>query len=167
MSAEDAFFETVALWSQVAGAIVFLVVLILLFRKYLIPAVVANEQARNAEIVDAEKRLARMRADAAKARVEVETADRDAAEILSRVERIAARDREHILADANAEGGRLVRNADGELERARLVARDRLRIEFIEKALVQARTEAPARVDAALNSELVKRTVDDLARGNA
>jgi F0F1-type ATP synthase membrane subunit b/b' len=167
MSAEDAFFETVALWSQVAGAIVFLVVLILLFRKYLIPAVVANEQARNAEIVDAEKRLARMRADAAKARVEVETADRDAAEILSRVERIAARDREHILADANAEGGRLVRNADGELERARLVARDRLRIEFIEKALVRARTEAPARVDAALNSELVKRTVDDLARGNA
>jgi F0F1-type ATP synthase membrane subunit b/b' len=167
MSAEDAFFETVALWSQVAGAIVFLVVLILLFRKYLIPAVVANEQARNAEIVDAEKRLARMRADAAKARVEVEVADRDAAEILSRVERIAARDRAHVLAAANAEGDRLVRNAEGELERARLVARDRLRIEFIEKALAQARAEAPARVDAAMNSELVRRTVDDLARGNA
>jgi F0F1-type ATP synthase membrane subunit b/b' len=167
MSAEDAFFETVALWSQVAGAIVFLVVLILLFRKYLIPAVVANEQARNAEIVDAEKRLARMRADAAKARVEVEVADRDAAEILSRVERIAARDRAHVLAAANAEGDRLVRNAEGELDRARLVARDRLRIEFIEKALAQARAEAPARVDAAMNSELVRRTVDDLARGNA
>jgi F0F1-type ATP synthase membrane subunit b/b' len=167
MSAEDAFFETVALWSQVAGAIVFLVVLVLLFRKYLIPAVVANEQARNAEIVDAEKRLARMRADAAKARVEVEVADRDAAEILSRVQRITARDREHVLAEANAEGDRLVRNAEGELDRARLVARDRLRIEFIEKALAQARAEAPARVDAAMNSELVRRTVDDLARGNA
>ncbi len=167
MTAEDAFFETVALWSQVAGAIVFLVALILLFRKYLIPAVVANEQARNAEIVDAEKRLARMRADAAKARVEVETADRDAAEILARVERVIERDREHTLAEAKAEGDRLVRNAEGELERARLVARDRLRIEFIEKALAQARAEAPARVDAAMNAALVKRTVDDLARGNA
>jgi F0F1-type ATP synthase membrane subunit b/b' len=166
MSAQDAFFETVALWSQVAGAIAFVVVLILLFRKYLIPAVVANEQARNAEIVDAEKRLARMRADAAKARVEVETADRDAAEILARVERIAAREREHTLAEATAEGDRLVRNAGGELERARLVARDRLRIEFIEKALGRARAEAPARVDAATNAALVQRTVDDLVRGH-
>jgi F0F1-type ATP synthase membrane subunit b/b' len=166
MSAEDAFFETVALWSQVAGAIVFLVVLILLFRKYVIPAVVANEQARNAEIVDAEKRVARMRADAAKARVEIETADRDAAEIRARVERIAARDREHTLAEATAEGDRLVRNAEGELERARLVARDRMRIEFIEKALAQARAEAPARVDAGVNAALVQRTVEDLARGN-
>jgi F0F1-type ATP synthase membrane subunit b/b' len=167
MSTQDAFFETVALWSQVAGAVAFLVVLILLFRKYLIPAVVANEQARNAEIVDAEKRLARMRADAAKARVEVEVADRDAAEIRGRVGRVAEREREHALAEANTEGDRLLRNAEGELGRARLVARDRLRVEFIEKALAQARAEAPARVDAAVNGALVKRTVDDLARGNA
>jgi F0F1-type ATP synthase membrane subunit b/b' len=166
MSAEDAFFETVALWSQVAGAIAFLVVLILLFRKYLIPAVVANEQARNAEIVEAERRLARMREESAKARAEVENADRDAAEILGRVERVAARDRDHTLADANAEGQRLVRNAEGELDRARLVARDRLRIEFIEKALGRARAEAPARVDAATNAALVQRTVDDLVRGH-
>jgi F0F1-type ATP synthase membrane subunit b/b' len=166
MSAEDAFFETVALWSQILGAIVFLVVLILLFRKYLVPAVVANERARNAEIVDAEKRLARMRAGAAKARVEVETADRDAAEILARVERVAERDRAHVLAEANAEGHRLLSNAEGELARARLVARDRLRVEFIEKALARARAEAPVRVDAALNGALVNRTVDDLARGN-
>ena len=166
MSAEDAFFETVALWSQVAGAVAFLVVLVLLFRKYLIPAVKANEQARNAEIVDAEKRLARMREDCARARNEVETADRDAAEILSRVERVVAHDREHALAEATAEGDRLVRNAQGELARARLVARDRLRIEFIEKALARARAEAPAGLDAGLNAELVQRTVDDLVRGH-
>ncbi len=166
MSAEDAFFETVALWSQVAGAVAFLLVLILLFRKYLIPAVKANEQARNAEIVDAERRLARMREGCAKARAEVETADRDAAEILGRIERVAARDREHALAEATAEGDRLVRNAGGELARARLVARDRLRIEFIEKALARARAEAPARVDAGLNGKLVERTVDDVVRGH-
>jgi F0F1-type ATP synthase membrane subunit b/b' len=165
MSAQNAFFETVALWSQVAGAVAFLVVLVLLFRKFLIPAVIANEQARNAEIVDAEKRLARMRADAAKARAEIETAERDAAEILGRVEHVAAREHEHALADANAEGERLLHNAEGELDRARLVARDRLRIEFIEKALAHARAEAPARVDDALNAALVRRTVEDLARG--
>lgn len=161
-----AFFENVALWSQVVGALAFLLVLVLLFRKYLIPAVVANERARNAEIVDAENRLARMKADADKARAEVELADRDAAEILGRVERIAAREREHALAEANAEGNRLLNNAAGELERGRLLARDRLRAEFVEKALERARAEAPSRVDDALNRILVDRTVDDLVRGN-
>jgi F0F1-type ATP synthase membrane subunit b/b' len=159
-------FESVALWSQVVGALAFLLALVFLFRKYLIPAVVANEQARNAEIVDAENRLARMKAAADKARAEVETADRDAAEIRGRVKRVAAREHEHALAEANAEGDRLLRNAEGELERARLVARDRLRIEFIEKALARARAEAPRRVDDALNRALVNRTVDDLVRGH-
>ncbi|HEX3468390.1 MAG TPA: hypothetical protein VHT05_09960 [Candidatus Elarobacter sp.] len=165
MSAEDAFFETVALWSQVAGAVAFLVVLILLFRKYLIPAVKANEQARNAEVADAEKRLARMREGCDKAADEVATAERDAAEIRGRVAAVTARERERTLADATAEGNRLVHNAEGELGRARMVARDRLRVEFIEKALARARAEAPARVDAGLNGKLVERTVDDLARG--
>jgi F0F1-type ATP synthase membrane subunit b/b' len=160
------FFENVALWSQVGGALAFLLALVLLFRKYLIPAVVANEQARNAEIVDAENRLARMKADADKARAEVELAGRDAAEILGRVEGVAAREREHALADANAEGNRLLHNAEGELERGRLVARDRLRAEFVEKALAQARAQAPSRVDDALNRILVDRTVDDLVRGH-
>jgi len=161
-----AFFESVALWSQVVGALAFLLVLVLMFRKYLIPAVVANEQARNAEIVEAENRLARMKAAADKARAEVETADRDAAEIRGRVERVAGREREHALAEANAEGNRLLRNAEGELERGRFVARDRLRVEFIEKALARARTEAVSRVDDALNRALVNRTVDDFARGH-
>lgn len=165
MSAEDAFFETVALWSQIAGALAFLIVVVLLFRKYLIPAVKANEQARNAEVAEAEKRLARMRAGCESARTEVATAESDAAEIRGRVDRVVARDREHTLAEANAEGNRLIHNAEGELARARLVARDRMRIEFIEKALARARAEAPARVDAALNGQLVERTVDDLARG--
>lgn len=166
MSAEDAFFETVALWSQVAGAIAFLLVLVLLFRKYVIPAVKANEEARNAEIVDAERRLARMREECAGASAEIENAERDAAEIRGRVTSIVAHDRDHALAEATAEGDRLVRNAEGELARARLVARDRLRIEFIEKALARARAEAPARVDDGLNAELVRRTVDDVVRGH-
>lgn len=159
-----AFFEQVALWSQVAGAVAFLLVLVLLFRKYLIPAVAANQVARNAEITAAEARLARMKSDASKARAEVEAADRDATEIRSRIPQVVARERDHALAEANAEGDRLIRNAEGELERGRLIARDRLRVEFIEKALGRARTDAVGRVDDALNAMLVKRTVDDVVR---
>lgn len=165
MEGNHAFFESVALWSQVLGAIVFLVVLILLFRKYLVPAVEANEKARNAEIAQAEARRERVRAEAAAARGEVEAAQRDAAEIRARVDAIVTREREHLLAEAKADGERMVRNAEGELERARMAARDRLRIELIEKALLQARAQAASRVDERTNARLVNETVADLSRG--
>ena len=165
MESNNAFFVQVALWSQVAGAVAFLVVLILLFRKYLIPAVDANEKARNAQIAEAEARRTRMQTEASKARGEIEAADRDAAEIRRRVEHAIELDRAHALDEAGAEGARLVRNAEGELERARLAARDRLRIEFIEKALAKARAEAPKRVDPATNERLIGQTVGDLVKG--
>src|SRR5665213_2532780 len=118
----NAFFEHVALWSQVAGAVAFLLAMVVIFRKSMVPAVVANQQARNAEIAEAETRRARMQGDAAKARVEVATA-------------------------------------------ARYAARDRLRVEFIEKALAKARAEAPARVDDTTNRRLVETTLADLVQG--
>jgi F0F1-type ATP synthase membrane subunit b/b' len=166
MEGNNQFFEQIALWSQVAGAVAFLVVLILMFRKYLIPAVEANQAARNAQLAEAEARRLRMQNEAAKARADIEAADRDAAEIRGRVERVANRDRTHALDEANAEGERLVRNAEGELERARLAARDRLRVELIEKALVKARAQAYARVSDTVNQALVEKTVADLTRGN-
>lgn len=167
METQNAFFENVALWSQVLGAVAFFVVLILLFRKYLIPAVKANQDARNAEIAETEARLARMQAEGAKARGELERADQDAAQIRARMAGTVRADREHILAEAKADGERLVHNAEGELERARLAARDRLRVEFIEKALVQARAQASSRVSADLDGRLVESTVDALVRGNS
>ena len=65
MESTNAFFVQVALWSQVAGAVAFLVVLVVMFRKFLIPAVDANEEARNAQIAEAEARRTRVQADAA------------------------------------------------------------------------------------------------------
>ena len=165
MDSGTAFFEQVALWSEVAGAAAFLLVVIVMFRKFLVPAVVANQQARNAELAEAESRRARMQAEAANARAEVEMAERDAVEIRSRIATIAAHDRDRQLAEAKADGERVVRNAEGELERARFAARDRLRVEFIEKALAKARADAPARVDDATNQKLVETTVADLVRG--
>ncbi len=165
METTNRFFESVALWSQVLGAVVFLIVLILLFRKYLIPAVEANERARNAEIAEAEARRERVRAEAGTARAEVEGAQRDAAEIRARVETVVEREHDQLVAEARADGERMVRNAQGELERARMAARDRLRIELIEKALLQARAQAAGRVDERTNTRLVNETVDDLSRG--
>ncbi|MEA2663684.1 MAG: hypothetical protein QOI11_628 [Candidatus Eremiobacteraeota bacterium] len=167
MESTNGFFESVALWSQVLGALVFLAVLILLFRKYLVPAVEANEKARNAEIAEGEARRERIKAEAAAARAEVERAQHEAEEIRSRAAAFGQREREHLLAEARADGERIVRNAEGELERARLAARDRLRVELIEKALVRARAEAPGRVDPSLNARLVDETVADLTRGKA
>jgi F0F1-type ATP synthase membrane subunit b/b' len=165
MESNNAFFVQVALWSQVAGSVAFLIVLIVLFRKFMIPAVLANQAARNAQLAEAEARRTRIQTDAAHARGEIEAADRDAAEIRSRVARATEHDRAHTLDEANAEGERLVRNAEGELERARIAARDRLRIELIEKALRKARAQASGRVSDAVNKALVDATVDDLARG--
>jgi len=62
MESTNNFFVQVALWSQVAGAVAFLVVVVVMFRKFLIPAVDANEKARNAQIAEAEARRTRVQA---------------------------------------------------------------------------------------------------------
>ncbi len=167
MESQNGFFVQVALWSQVAGSAAFLLVLILLFRKYLVPAVDANEKARNAQLAEAEARRTRIRNEASKARGEIEVADREATEIRARSAHLIEVDHTRSLAEATSEGQRLVRNAEGELERARLQARDRLRIELIEKALAKARADAPQRVSAAVDHALVETTIADLTRGEA
>ncbi|HYZ17572.1 MAG TPA: hypothetical protein VE591_14270 [Candidatus Acidoferrum sp.] len=160
-------FAQIALWSQVAGAIAFVVVVVLLFRKYLMPAVKANQDARNAEIAEAEARCERLKAELAKAQADLRAAESDAAEIRSRIAVVEKREREKAIADAKHEGERLLTNAQGELSRARMAAMDRLRIELIEKALQRARVEAAQRVDDTTNSRLVEQVVDDLTRGKA
>ena len=157
--------EALAQISQIVGAVVFIVVAVLIWNKYIAPGVKAYQAAKNAELAEAEARRERMRAAAADAQAEISRADADAAEIRARVASATARDREHALEEAKHEAQRIVHNAEGELDRARLAAGDRLRIEFIEKALAKARAEAPRRIDDAANQRLVKSTVDDLAKG--
>ncbi|MFN2459135.1 MAG: hypothetical protein ABR591_00375 [Candidatus Velthaea sp.] len=160
-------FETVAIWSQIAGAIAFLIVLVVMFRRFLLPAVHAAERSRNAELAATEKRRETVKSDVGRARAEVEAADRDAAAIRQRAAAEARREHDRIVAEAKGDGERAVRNAEAELGRARLAARDSLRAEFVDKALARARREADARIDPALNAQLVKRTVETLARDAA
>lgn len=157
--------ELLAQWSQIAGAVVFVIAIVLIWNKYVAPGVKAYQAAKNAELADAEARREHIRADVAAARGEVERADEDCREIVGRVESVVKREHDKALAEARAEADRIVRNAEGELDRARLAARDRLRIEFIEKALAKARGEAASRVGEDANRKLVAGTVDDLVRG--
>ena len=165
MTETNHFFESVALWSQVAGAVAFLIVIVLLFRKLAAPALASYEAAKNAEIADAEAYRQKVHAQADAARAEVTAAEADAAGIRTRIAEDAERERAALLAEAKDEGERTVRSAEGELERSRASARDQLRIEFIEKALAKARVDAQARIDAPTNTRLVGATVDDLVKG--
>ena len=157
--------ETLAQWSQIAGAVVFVIAIVLIWNKYIAPGVKAYQASKNAELADTEARREHIRADVVAARAEVERADEDCREILSRVDLVVHRERDKAIEEAQADAERIVRNAEGELERARLSARDKLRIEFIEKALQQARVQAAQRIDDAANVKLVEATVNDLARG--
>jgi F0F1-type ATP synthase membrane subunit b/b' len=159
--------EQLAMWSQIAGAVIFLIVTVLIWQKYIAPAVKGYQASKNAELAEAEARRERMRADVAAARGDIETAEAEAGMIRERVASAVEHDRARTIEEAKAEAARIVRNAEGELERARLAARDRLRVEFIEKALAKARADAPQRVSDTVNEKLVGETVDDLVRGKA
>jgi F0F1-type ATP synthase membrane subunit b/b' len=158
-------FEELARWSEIVGGIAFFVVAFVLFRRFLLPAVVATQIAHNAELVNAERRREQLRADVSATRAQLEQAELEAVAIRERGQADAQREHDRIIAEARAEGTRLLVNARGELERGRIVARDHLRIELIERALSRARTIANERIDDALNRRLTARTVDELAEG--
>jgi F0F1-type ATP synthase membrane subunit b/b' len=158
-------YETIAQYSEIIGGFAFLIVMIWLFRKYALPAVRAGEISRNSDLVNTEYRREQLRDEVAEARGLVESADRDASAIAARAETDARHEQESIVADARREGLRLIHNARGELERGRIAGRDKLRIEFIEKALNRARELAGQQLSEAGDTRLVTKTVDDLAAG--
>jgi F0F1-type ATP synthase membrane subunit b/b' len=158
-------YESIAQYSEIIGGFAFVVVAVWLFRKYVLPAVRAGEVARNADLVNAEHRREALREEVAKARGEVEAAALDALAIGARAETDARHEYESIVAEGRREGTRLLQNAQGELERGRIAARDALRIELIEKALNRARQLAALDLSQAQDARLVAKTVDELTAG--
>jgi F-type H+-transporting ATPase subunit b len=154
----DAFYEQVAIWSQVVASILFLGVLVFLWVRFITPAVIASRNRKNAELGEAERRRDEARAEIERARAEVAAAEEDAHAIVARAEADARRLRDRILAEATAEGARLLQNAEGELERGRAAARDELRASLVTKALGIAR-EASRGLDARTNRRLIEETV--------
>jgi F0F1-type ATP synthase membrane subunit b/b' len=160
-------FETIAQYSEIIGGFAFFIVSIWLFRKFVLPAVRAGQISRNSDLVNTEHRRDQLREVVNQARREVESADRDALAIAARAETDARHEHETIIADARREGLRLIQNARGELDRGRIAGRDKLRIEFIEKALNRARDLATQQLSEAGNARLVAKTVDDLTAGGS
>ena len=132
------FYEHVAFWSQLAGSIAFLACVVFGWVRFITPAVIAQRDRKNAELFEAEKRRDRLRTHIDAAREDLAMAEREADAIGGRAERDAQRLREHILAEARSEGERVVRNAEGELERGRLAARELVRDELLDRAVALA-----------------------------
>jgi F0F1-type ATP synthase membrane subunit b/b' len=164
------FYEQLAVWSQVFGSIAFILVLVYAFQRFLIPAVIASQERKNAELVEAERRR-----DAAKEDVLVAVRELDGVEEEVKALRVrsgvdARRERERILADATADGKRLVSVAERELDRGRVVAREAFRIALLDKALHIARRSAAEHIDTDLDRELVAglmNAVDHCSDGEA
>jgi F0F1-type ATP synthase membrane subunit b/b' len=165
MEAAPTFWEVLARWSEIVGGFAFIIAAVALFRKFLLPAVRANEISKNAELVAAEQRREELRAEVERARGRVEAAGVDAAALAERAESDARLERDRIVEEARREGNLAIENARGELERSRNRARDAMRIELIEKALLRARQLAAERFDEPANAKLVNKTVDDLVAG--
>jgi len=161
-----AFYEDVAFWSQLAGSFAFIACVVYGWLRFITPAVVAQRDRKNAELFEAEKRRDRLRAEIELARQEVAVAEAEVDGIRGRAERDVERLRETILAEAEAEAERLVRNAEGELERGRMAARDLVRDELLNKAVEIAIARAKA-LDAGADHKLIESAVGSLERGAA
>ena len=160
-------YEAIALWSQVVAAVLFAVVVVVGFIKYITPAIEKATAAKNEEIRESERRRDEALKDVEAARAAFAQAAEDGKRISERIRHDARLEAQGIVVEANADAERLVRNARGELARCRVAARDRLRIELIEKALTQARTMAAQRIDANTDTKLVERFIGELERGGS
>ena len=155
----------IAKWSQIISSALFLCVMLYLWVKFVQPAIETVQQNRNKQIAEAERHR-----DEAKAAVEslnggIEDAQRDADLIRLRAEEQGQLEADAIVEESRQAGERALRNAQGELERARAAAREQLRDEFAERALALARQDAEQKVDGNINARLVQRFVESLEHG--
>ncbi len=155
-------YEQVAVWSQVISAVLFVAVMVWVWGKYIQPAVLAAQDAHNKQLAESERHRDEAKASLEALRGEISGAQRDAELIRQRATEQAAREKDATIAQAREAGERAVRNASGELDRARFAARDRLRVELLERALQAARGKAAQRVDASVNARLVNSFVSSI-----
>lgn len=160
-------YDAVAFWSQIAGFLLFVVALVWAWNTWLAPAIGAAQRAGNERIALAERHRDEMRAALEALRLEIEGARRDGRAMVARVRERARHEHDAIVAEAKEAGERLIRNAEGELGRARAAARERLREEFAAKALSLAQQSAAKRVDAATNARLVQEFLGSLSGNRA
>ncbi len=151
-----------ALYSQIVSAVVFMGVLVFIWMRWILPVVMAAQERSNKQIAEAERHRDEARAALTTLHEEIDSARRDAGLIVERAEVHGRHEREAALSEATAAGERQMRDAEGELDRARSVAEQRLRDAMIAGALQIARAEAPERLGAAGERRLVDAMVGSL-----
>ena len=158
-------YAEIARWSVVASSIAFAIVAVWGFRKLAIPAIAASSEAKNNELAVAEARLEKMRAKVVALQAALATADAEAASIRTRAQEQSERERAAALEESKVAGERVIRNAQGELDRARAAAGEALRDEFLQRALEEARTQATHKADASVNARLLDRFIESIQHG--
>ncbi len=161
---EARFYVHVALWSQVAASILFVAVLVWLWVRFIQPAILAAQDRANKQIAEAERHRDEANAMLDLLQGQLSGAARDADAIKDRAKAQAEREYEAAVAEAKEAGERALASASGELPRARSAARERLRVELLDKALARARSDAKGRVDAGTNTRLVDQFLASLER---
>ncbi len=159
-------YVAIAEWSQVASSVLFLGVLVWMWVKFIQPAVLAAQAAQNARINEAERHRDEAKAALEGLQGDIGLAQQDALAIKDCNAAFVAAEREAILREARAAGERALRDAEGELARARGAARGQLRDELVEKALGLARETAVRRMDAAADKKLAHTFVQSLESGS-
>lgn len=157
-------YEAIALWSEVISSVLFVVALVLIWIKFIQPAVLRAQEVQNAKIAEAERHRDEARASLDVLKLGIDDALRDAIAIKERTAAQVEMERENLLREAREAGERALRDAQGELARARAAARQQLSDELIEKALAAARDIARRRMDAGADRKLVDSFVGSLGR---
>ncbi len=159
------FYEALAFWSQIVSFFLFAGIFVWAWMKFFVPAIGAAQKASNERIAAAERHRDEMQAALAVLRQQIEGAKRDADALRDRAAELAKHETQKTLAEAASAGERAVRNAEGELARARAAAQTRFRDRLAERALELAKQQAQSRVDASTNAKLVGDFVASLDRG--
>lgn len=157
-------YVSIALWSQVVAAVLFIGFLVWIWVKYLLPGILTAQERQNKQIAEAERHRDEAKATLDLLRNQIDGAALDAEAIKRRAVAQAKREYDASVAEAKEAGERALANARGELARARASARDQLRRDILDRALVQARQDAERRVDASANARLVNNFLGSLER---
>ena len=161
------FYEKVSVASQFFSAILFALIMVWMWIKFIAPALKVAQDNENKQIALTELHLEESKAALGLLRQENEGAARDAESIRKRAAELAAYERAIALAEAKESGERVLHNASGELDRARAAGRERLRTELVDRVLGIARARAIQRVDGATDAKLIASFVASVEKSNA
>lgn len=161
----DKLYLEIAVWSQVASSVIFIAVLAYMWKRFAMPVLMAAQERSNQQIAEAERHRDEVKGALGALHDEILSAGRDAELIAQRADQHAVREREAMIEEAKEAGERTLRDAHGELDRARAAARQRLRDDLLERALQVARDEAAQRTGPSLDERLIAGFAGTLQEG--